>query len=174
MHHDYIWIHAEKVQGPGEEASAGSFPLSAWTTQQIQTHSRGHLHTNATLSENSGEPLAAWSQQGWQAGSRMKLRKPCFACLQQSVRCSLPIVPLNKPQMFRVLSARRTTPGLQATSHFVESPVICPVYVDKKRLTVETTELTTNVKETHPPSVMVTSKHPCTTWHQMSCQTLTK
>lgn len=48
----------------------------------------------------------------------VKLREPCFAHLQQSVRCSLLTVTMNKPQMFSVPSARRTTPGPQATSHF--------------------------------------------------------
>lgn len=61
----------QKVQGLGEEGSAGSFPLSARSTQKTQTHSRGHLPGNARLSKNSEEPLAAWSQQGhWQAGSQ--------------------------------------------------------------------------------------------------------
>lgn len=144
------------------------------STQQTQTHSRGHLHTNATLSGNSEEP-AAWSWWGLLAGMQLSEAEGALLCLHLAIiQTFLFIMPMNKPQMFRVPSQ----PGepylaFKPLVTVLGSPVICPVNVGKKRPKVKTTKLITNVKESHCPTGTV-SKHPCATWHQMSCQTLTK
>lgn len=167
----HIWVHlAKDTRIRRKEESAVPFSFSMNHTGNT-TYSRGHLHKFNT----KWEFWRTWSWQGyWQAGSRVKLREPCFACLQQSFGCSLLIIPMNKPQMFRVLSARRTTSGLHPLVTVLGSPVICPEYVGKKRPKVKTTKLITNVKRSHSPTEMVITKHSCTTWHQMSHQALTK
>lgn len=59
-------------------------------------------HQDSSLREHSEEPSAAWSLQGyWQAGSRVMLRQPCFACPSNH---SLLILPVNKSQMSRLFS----------------------------------------------------------------------
>lgn len=120
----------------GKEESAASFPLSAWTTWQTQTYSRGHLHTNATLSENSEDPSAAWSRQGAERSwGNNHSDAPCSFCPWINLRYS------GYPQ------PREPRLALKPLVILLGSHAICPVYMGKKRSKVKATKFPTNIKE---------------------------
>lgn len=87
----YTRVHlAEDTKTRREGGECCSFPILS--TQQTQTHSRGHLYTNATV---SGSLVMAGH---WQAGRWVKLRETPL-CLHLTIIQIFPLItPMTTPQ----------------------------------------------------------------------------